>query len=513
MPQNPWLAIDAATSPVVRARQVRRAWEDFVGGGRLEAVRAPIADSWQRSHAAGVDPSGDRVAPALADAGEASERWQAHPLSAAAALIRDCLGPVAAEAGHLIVVSDADGTLLWIEGPDGVRLDAAESMNFTEGAGWSEAGAGTNAIGTALAADHAVQVFAAEHFNEVVQDWTCSAAPVHDPDTGRLLGTVDVTGNLGTVHPYSFGAAVATAHAVETHLRCLMRERDARLRARYAGLIARAGSRASLVTASGRVISGDDAESWIGADRLVVPPGGGELILPSRVRAFAEPVGRDEEAFVVRAAVGLGEGPRPRRPLLKLTLLRRGQPRVELDGRLLQLSPIRTEILALLAARPSGMTSEELAADLYGDLGRPSAVRVQVCRLRKLLGPWIENAPYRLTMDVESDVEHVCALLERGGVRQAAERYEAPLLPHSEAPGVVRERDALEGWLRQAVMTADDAEALWAWAHSSSGIDDLGAWKRLLANLDYRDPRRSLAASRVGALRADYGAEGLSSAA
>ena len=57
-------------------------------------------------------------------------------------------------------------------------------MNFAVGALWSEGGAGTNAIGTALAADHAVQVFAAEHFNEVVQAWTCAAAPVHDPDTG-----------------------------------------------------------------------------------------------------------------------------------------------------------------------------------------------------------------------------------------------------------------------------------------------------------------------------------------
>ncbi|MCU1677385.1 MAG: diguanylate cyclase, partial [Frankiales bacterium] len=189
-------------------------------------------------------------------------------------------------------------------------------------------------------------------------------------------------------------------------------------------------------------------------------------------------------------------------------LLRRDQPRVELDGRPLQLSRTRTEILALLSARPAGMTSEELAADLYGDDGRPSAVRVQVFRLRKLLGPWIDTAPYRLSMDVESDVEHVRGLLERGAVREAAERYEGPLLPHSEAPGVVRERDALEGWLRQAVMTADDAEALWAWVDSSSGRDDLAAWKRLLANLDYRDPRRSLAASRVFALRAVYSVAG-----
>ncbi|MCW3066278.1 MAG: transcriptional regulator [Solirubrobacterales bacterium] len=502
MPRNPWLAIDAATPPMVRARQLRQAWEHFVGHGRLETtVRAPIADSWQRSYAAGIDSSDVRVAPALADADEASARWQAHPLAAAAPVIRDCLESIAAEAGHLIVVSDAEGMLLWIEGPPMVRLDAAESMNFTEGAGWSESGAGTNAIGTALAAGHAIQVFAAEHFNEVVQEWTCSAAPVRDPDTSRLLGVIDVTGKLGTVHPHSFGCAVATARAVEAHLRRLMHERDVRLRARYEDRIVAGGARALLVTPSGRVISGDDAESWIGAERMVVPPGGGELILPSGIRAFAEPVGH-ETAFVVRAA----DRRRAtwRRPLLKLTFLRRDQPRVELDGRPLQLSPVRAEILALLSARPEGMTSEELAADLYGDDGRPSAVRVQVFRLRKLLGPWIDTAPYRLSMDVESDVAHVRGLLDRGAVREAAERHESPLLPQSEAPGVVRERDALEGWLRHAVMTADDVDALWAWVGSSSGRDDLAAWTRLLANVDYGDPRRSLAASRVASLRAAY---------
>ena len=31
-------------------------------------------------------------------------------------------------------------------------------------------------------------------------------------------------------------------------------------------------------------------------------------------------------------------------------------------------------------------------------------------------------------------------------------------------------------------MTSDDPEALWAWVHSPTGDDDLGAWKRLLSS-------------------------------
>ena len=74
----------------------------------------------------------------------------------------------------------------------------------------------------------------------------------------------------------------------------------------------------------------------------------------------------------------------------------------------------------------------------------------------------------------------------------------------SEAPGIVRERDELETWVRQGVMSADDRDALWAWVQCPSGRDDLPAWKRLLTRLDFRDPRRSLAAARVGSLRAAF---------
>lgn len=159
-------------------------------------------------------------------------------------------------------------------------------------------------------------------------------------------------------------------------------------------------------------------------------------------------------------------------------------------------------MLALLSARPGGMTSEELAADLYGDPGTPSTARVEVHRLRKLLGGRIETDPYRLSTDIQSDVARLKGLLDRGAVREAVDRYGGPLVPHSEAPGVVRERDALETWLRQAVMTADEPETLWAWLQSTPGEQDLGAWKRLLAHLHFRDPRRSLAAAEVRRLRA-----------
>ena len=151
------------------------------------------------------------------------------------------------------------------------------------------------------------------------------------------------------------------------------------------------------------------------------------------------------------------------------------------------------------------MSAGTLCADLHGDEGSPSSVRVEVSRLRKLLGPWIDTDHYRLTCDVESDVRRVEGLLRTGAVREAAEAYAGPLLPGSEAPGIVDAREQLEAWLHQAVMTSGDAEALWAWVNTPTGRDDMGAWKRLLVALEFRDPRRSLCAARVGELRRALG--------
>ena len=507
MDSKSWLAIDGGTAPMLRARELRFAWELFVAGleqpeedrdGDPDDVREPIVASWRRSFAAGVDPTGHELAPVVADEDETQMLWEEHPLARTSALIHQCLAAVAEEADHLLVVTDANGVLLSVEGSVRLRLRAADHMNFTQGALWSEPGAGTNAIGTALAVDHAVQVFGPEHFNEAVQRWTCSAAPIHDPDTGRLLGVIDLTGDFSTVHPHSLAVVTATALAVETSLRLDMQEHDLRLRARYGHQVAAAPDSRALVTPTGRPITEVPA-SWAAKGRLVIPPGGGRLRLASGEVAIAESVGPSEEAFLVRADTGPTR--RAARPLAHLQLLGRERALLDVDGHTTELRPRLGEILALLCAHPEGLSAEALCADLHGDQGRAASVRVEVSRLRKLLGPWIDTDRYRLTCVVETDVRRVEGLLRTGAAREAAEEYPGPLLPRSEAPAIVDAREQLDAWVRQAVMTSGDADALWAWVNAPSGRDDLGAWLRLLSHLDFRDPRRSLCASRVGELR------------
>jgi hypothetical protein len=132
-------------------------------------------------------------------------------------LIRRLLTDDADEAGHIVAIGDARGRLLWVEGHHRLRAQA-ERMCFVEGALWSESGAGTNAPGTALALDAPVQIRAGEHFGLGVQEWSCVAAPVHDPLNGQLLGVIDLTGGPDVAGPRTLALVRACAAAVEAGL-------------------------------------------------------------------------------------------------------------------------------------------------------------------------------------------------------------------------------------------------------------------------------------------------------
>ncbi|WP_405774110.1 GAF domain-containing protein [Streptomyces sp. NBC_00859] len=214
-----WVALEAGADPARRRRALRGAYESFAAAGRVERpVRAVVADSWRRSARARVSRDGTAHVE-LSDDALAAYR-DSHPLARVMPLFRELMGAYAMDGRHLLAVCDAHGRLLWVEGHATPRGQAAR-MNFVPGARWAEAATGTNAPGTALALDHPVQVFAAEHFQRPVHPWTCAAAPVHDPGTGQLLGAVDVTGGDRLAHPHSLAFVGAVARAAESQLALL----------------------------------------------------------------------------------------------------------------------------------------------------------------------------------------------------------------------------------------------------------------------------------------------------
>ncbi|MFE7776409.1 GAF domain-containing protein [Streptomyces sp. NPDC057445] len=214
-----WVALQAENDPARRVSELRRAYERFATAGSVErTVRPVVAESWRRCARAHVAPEG-AAAVELGD-DELGVYRDGHPLSRVMPVIRELMGVYAVDGEHLVAVCDAQARLLWVEGHPDARRRAGR-MNFVEGARWAESVAGTNAPGTAIAVDRPVQVFAAEHFRRPVQEWTCAAAPVHDPRSGRLLGAVDITGGDRLAHPHSLAFVGAVARAAESHLALL----------------------------------------------------------------------------------------------------------------------------------------------------------------------------------------------------------------------------------------------------------------------------------------------------
>jgi hypothetical protein len=222
---NPWLALpDGRPSPAL-TRRLRAAHERLVTGTALQAdadVRSVVRDSWRRSLSCGVDPDDGTPPVELLDDDLLAYR-EAHPLAPVMPVIRRLLVEDAEADRMIVAVTDSGGRMLWVEGDARLRSRAA-GMNFVEGARWSEDVAGTNAPGTALAIDHAVQFYGSEHYRRPVQPWSCAAAPVHDPVTGVLLGAIDVTGGDHVASPHVLTLVRATVAAVEAELRWQRRE-------------------------------------------------------------------------------------------------------------------------------------------------------------------------------------------------------------------------------------------------------------------------------------------------
>ncbi len=115
--------------------------------------------------------------------------------------------------GFFSMLTDEEGCILSVLGDEGI-LREAFSLRMVPGAFMDEASIGTNAMGTALAEGRPVQISGSEHFIRAYHRWTCSGAPVRGAD-GKIVGTLDLTGNIENVHLHTLGMVVAAAQAIE----------------------------------------------------------------------------------------------------------------------------------------------------------------------------------------------------------------------------------------------------------------------------------------------------------
>jgi len=456
--------------------------------------RPVVSASWQRSLAAHVDPE-HRTPPVVFDRAQLDAAREAHPLAEVLPLLRSTLASIADEAMHVMLVTDGSGNVLWRDGAAKL-LVTADSVGLFPGTNWSEQAIGTNAMGTALAVGRPVQIHSAEHLVRTYHSWTCVAAPVHDPDTGAVLGAVDVSGPLHTVHPALVQLVTATAQLAEHHLRVRMAIADERLRMENMAHLTRLGPAAgALVTRTGRLLAGQPYGWW--PERVPIEDGrlADRLLLADGSEVVVEQL---EEGWLLRSPVTRRRTPTPPdTPALTLRFLGDGPPRATLDGRPLALTLRPAEVLTALVVHPDGLTGGQLAQLLYGDEGNQTTVRGEVHRLRALIGAdLLLTRPYRVSAAVDSDVVTARRALAEGRIADALAASPGLLLPRSEAPLVRELRDELAAGLRRAVLETDDADLLHRGAGCPVGAEDLAVHERLLELLPAGDPRRPAVAVR-----------------
>src|SRR3954468_5759388 len=449
-----WTAVDLAADRVAWARLLRRAHEVVLSGrGTPPVLRPVIVSSWERCVAAGVDV--DRPAPRVFDEAETATRLAAHPLAAVVPLVGGSLGAATTEARHLIVVSDADGVLLWAAGHPSM-LEAAIAPRFLPGSLCSEAAVGTNALGTAPALDPPIQVFSAEHFSRLLHGWSSAAAPIHEPATGELLGAVALSCSFRHAHPDSLALVTAVGRAAEAHLGRERERHDAGLVARYVDRLASAGRYPSaLVTGDGRVLAASP-RGWLG-ERVDLPAPEGYVTLPDGDRAVVEPIG-DGASIVWRIPASCRRVPRR---VVRIRALGGAPPTVVVDRRRLALSPRHAELLVILALRPGGLSAGALARALHGPGAKAVTVRAELARLRRSVGNVVAAQPYRLPAPGAGGFFAVGPRLPppagggrvffgvdparpRDAVDAALALSAGPLLPPPRAPAIVAARARLQ---------------------------------------------------------------------
>jgi hypothetical protein len=486
--------MDVTTDPVVRSRLLRRVHaREFAGEAPSSPdVRELVRESWERSLAAGVCPDLGG-APIRLTPSEVEEARARSPLETAIGVMHSTLSSLDEDARHIVAIADADANLLWVTG-DGDTCEWARGMRFQEGATWSESEVGTNAVGTALALDHPVQIFSAEHVVEAVHPWTCSAAPIHDPRTGEVIGVVDLTAGLRTQHPHTLPVAALAAVAAESALRLRSVRIAEGLRERWEASISGRRTPSALL----------DKDGWvIGARGIGELPSRLELTMDEDGRPIVLPDGRSGELEPLQgggAILWLRRRSPVRAARLRLQLL--GQDASAQLGSERRERGLRSlELLAVLAMHPEGMTTEQLALALYGERGKAVTIRAQVHRVRMCLGARsLEPHPYRLNVPVDADWIEVGRLVAAGRPGEALRAYRGPLLPASDAPGIVEARALLEESLRRSVLTTADPELLSRWLAHPSGADDLAAARALVAVLPCGDPRRAAATANAAAI-------------
>ncbi|MGP9783525.1 transcriptional regulator [Arthrobacter sp. MYb224] len=372
-------ALAAGEDPTNKARGLKALHQSWAEGTRIPSlVRPVVARSWSRAGAQYKD-----IVPL--DLATVRERRESNEeLNGLVELFKDRLLSLATQAGNQLVISDSQGYVLWVLGPSMIRR-RSDDIGFVAGARWREGDVGTNGIGAAMAERTPVQIFGPEHAREEQHSWVCTSAPVSNPATSSLVGTITLAGSFRTAHPHSLALVSSVAHEAELLLRG---EHDLKMqRLELAATLPEGAyllvdSQGSVASARGYSISGrislppalEEGRNWIiGIGAVDARRTAGGWLLQ---RA-------DEQVTLELCAGGLQEA---------LVHTPSGTTRIGLSAK-------HWQILELLASCPAGATAAQLQ-ELWPAQTPNVTIRAEISRLRGRLRGLIASRPYRLMVPV-----------------------------------------------------------------------------------------------------------------
>ncbi|WP_110927316.1 sigma-54-dependent Fis family transcriptional regulator [Bacillus massiliglaciei] len=173
--------------------EIRRTWEKYVTENKLDPsnIDQVILDSWKLSKKYEVNPN-EGVGSQILRTNEFQERLRENETMIS--LVKrsmDRFSRLFSNMEFILVLTDADGYILWQSGNEGLK-ETAREIGFWEGYQWTESNVGTNAIGIALRTKEPNIIHGYEHYAKASQKWSCVSAPVFGAE-GKVEGVIDVS--------------------------------------------------------------------------------------------------------------------------------------------------------------------------------------------------------------------------------------------------------------------------------------------------------------------------------
>jgi sigma-54 dependent transcriptional regulator, acetoin dehydrogenase operon transcriptional activator AcoR len=188
-----------------------------VHGGLREQGSDVVAQSWSRCiNEYSLNPAKPRAAEFIEGIELEARRTRLADLIACARHEMTILYQQLGDIESAVVLTDTDGVIVHMVSSPKFSADAGP-LGLRLGGIWSEEMAGTNGMGTCLAAASPVWVHREDHFFHQLAQLTCSAVPVYDP-SGEIIAVLDVSSRSSVMQQHLLVMLGMTARMIENRL-------------------------------------------------------------------------------------------------------------------------------------------------------------------------------------------------------------------------------------------------------------------------------------------------------